>query len=60
MSSKIDRTGERFISNEGYEFIIIKYNSARDVTIQFQDEYKGRIPNRLYEALYRYEVEEDD
>lgn len=38
-----DRVGERFISNEGYEFVIIKYNRNDDVWIEFQDEYKARI-----------------
>lgn len=103
-----DRTGERFKTNEGYSIIIIEYNNANDVLVQFQDKYEAIIhtnykackngsvknpyhPNkyggyigvgeygsrengeltrchqdwrnmleRLYEALYRYEVEEDD
>ena len=48
MSRKIDRTGERFINNEGYEFVIIEYNSARDVTIQFQDEHKAILEHKRY------------
>ena len=27
---------------------------------QVADEYKGRIPDRLYEAMYKWEVEIDD
>ena len=48
MSRKIDRTGERFINNEGYEFVIIEYNNARDVTIQFQDEHKAILEHKRY------------
>ena len=48
MTRKIDRTGERFISNEGYEFVIIEYNSARDVTIQFQDEHRAILEHKRY------------
>ena len=40
MPKKIDRTGEHFITNEGYEIVIIKYNGVHDVWIQFQDEHK--------------------
>ena len=43
-----NRIGERFITNEGYEIVIIEYNNARDVTIQFQDEYKTIIEHREY------------
>ena len=42
----IDRTGERFITNEGYEIVIIEYNSSLDVTIQFQDKYKAILEHR--------------
>lgn len=44
----IDRTGERFITKEGYEIVIIEYNGALDVTIQFQDEYKAILEHRQY------------
>lgn len=37
-----DRTGERFISNEGCEFVIVEYKNAKNVLIEFQDEYKFR------------------
>ena len=48
MSRKIDRTGERFVSKEelgGYEFVIIKYDNANKLLIQFQDEYKDIVPS---------------
>ena len=47
MTAFKDRTGERFISNEGCEFVIIKYNTNRDLWIQFQDEY-GTILHSNY------------
>lgn len=40
---KKDRTGERFISNEGYEMVIVEYNRAVDLWIEFQDEYRARV-----------------
>lgn len=40
---KKDRTGERFISNEGCEMVIIDYKNTRDVTVQFQDKYKAKV-----------------
>lgn len=43
MVHKINRVGERFINNEGYEFIIIEYNNNKDVWIEFQDEYKAKV-----------------
>ena len=33
----IDREGENHISNEGCKFIIIKYVSKRNCTVQFED-----------------------
>ena len=41
--SKKDRIGERFISNEGYEMVIVEYNNANDLRVEFQDEYKARV-----------------
>ena len=46
MSRKIDRTGETNMSNEGYTMKIIEYNNARDIIIQFEDEYKYRVRTR--------------
>lgn len=42
----MDRIGERFRNREdlgSYEFVIVEYNNARDVWVEFQDEYKVRI-----------------
>ena len=41
--NKIDRTGETNISNEGCVIKIVKYNDARDIIIEFQDEHKYRL-----------------
>lgn len=38
-----DRLGEINISNEGYEMKIVKYNNARDILVEFQDEYKAKV-----------------
>ena len=39
----------------------LAYKEFKEAYIkQVADEYKGRIPDRLYEAMYRWEVEEDD
>lgn len=43
-----DRTGEKFVNKKelgGYEFIIVKYNNANDLFVQFQDKYKAIVPN---------------
>ena len=40
---KNDRTGERFISNEGYEVVIVEYKNTHDVVVEFEDEYRARI-----------------
>ena len=37
-----DRIGERFITNEGYEVVIVEYNNYNNLWIEFQDEYKTR------------------
>jgi len=34
---KINRIGEKFVSNSGYEFEIIEYISSEDITIKFFD-----------------------
>lgn len=47
---KIDRTGERFTTNEGYKIIIVEYNSAKDLWIEFQDEYKTRVHTKYGEC----------
>ena len=43
MGAFTDRTGESFVSNEGYSFVIIEYNKAKDLWVEFQDEYKARV-----------------
>ena len=43
MGSKKDRTGERFITNEGYIVEIVEYNNGKNVLVEFQDEYKIRV-----------------
>lgn len=39
----------------------LAYKEFKEAYIkQVADEYKGRIPDKLYDAMYRWEVEEDD
>lgn len=40
---KLDRTGERFITKEGYEIEIIKYINATDLWVRFNDEFKATV-----------------
>ena len=44
----------------GYDMKIVKYNGSMDIIVEFQDEYKDLIPVKLYDAMYRYEVEIND
>lgn len=46
---KLERMGETSENKEGYKMKIIKYNSIRDVTIEFQDEYKARLKGQYYQ-----------
>ena len=48
MSKKDERLGKHFITNEGYEIVIIEYKDANNVLIQFQDEYKTIIPTTYH------------
>ena len=41
--NKAKRLGEVNISNEKYKMLIIEYNNANDLIIEFQDEHKARI-----------------
>ena len=50
MSKKTDRTGEIGVSNEGCVIKIVKYNDARDVIVEFQDEHKYRV-HTSYQAF---------
>ena len=64
MSKKTDRTGEIGVSNEGCVIKIVKYNDARDVIVEFQDEHKyrahtsyqafkkGRCKNPFYPSVF--------
>lgn len=42
------RIGQRFVSNEGYVFVIVEYNGANDLWIEFQDEYKARVHTQYH------------
>lgn len=39
----MNRVGEEFTTNEGYTVRIIEYNDAKDLLIEFQDEYKLKV-----------------
>lgn len=47
MSKKIDRTGEERYNNQGCLMKIIKYNSNKDLDIQFEDGWISK--NKNYE-----------
>ena len=40
---KNQRMSEIVISNEGYPMHIVEYNRAKDVTVEFLDEYKTKV-----------------
>ena len=44
--SKIDRTGEVGLSNEGCAMKIVEYNNANDIIVEFEDEHKYRVHTR--------------
>ena len=46
VSKAQERLGQRFINNQGYEFVIVEYNSYGDVWVEFQDEHKARVHTR--------------
>lgn len=64
MVVKIDRTGEKFISNEGYEFVIIQYYGCHDLYIRFLDGNnaiihtgyencrRGNVKNPYHKSVY--------
>lgn len=39
-----ERVGERFKTNEGYEVVIVEYNNANDLLVEFQNERKTIVP----------------
>ena len=62
-----DRTGEKFITNEGYEVEIIEYKGAKDCAVLFENgiilhnkcyekikEGKSKGEEFIYEDLYYY------
>ena len=55
-----NRVGEINYNNFGSKMEIIVYRNANDIIIEFQDKYKDLIPQKLYEAMYKYEVEIND
>ena len=49
-----NRIGERFRNRDelgGYEFVIIEYNNAKDLWVQFQDEHKSRVHTQYDKCL---------
>lgn len=38
----MSKIGERFITNEGYEIIIVEYNNYQDLWVEIQDKHKVR------------------
>lgn len=54
MGKKIDRIGETNISNEGCVIKIVEYNNGRDITVEFQGEYKYRLHTN-YQAFKKGE-----
>lgn len=43
---KNNRVGEKFVSKKSlgaYKYVIVEYNSANDLWIEFQDEHKARV-----------------
>lgn len=60
---KVDRVGEKHITNEGYTIEIVECFSAKNCTIKFEDEItiknreyvnivKGKIKNPLHKSVY--------
>ena len=50
MGGFTDRSGERFITNEGYEIVIVEYKNATNLLVEFQDEYKAIIPSYYHKC----------
>ena len=44
MKTKI---GERFMTKEGYEVVIVDYKKYSDVVVEIQDEYKARVHTNI-------------
>ena len=63
--SIIKKDGNRITQHVGYynspEEAFKGYKRFKEAYIkQIADEYKGKIPQRLYDAMYTWTVEEDD
>ena len=55
---KIDRSGE---TNINLEEAFYSYKQIKEDYIkQMADEYKDKIPRKLYDAMYKWEVEITD
>lgn len=52
---KTDRTGEKFITSEGYKIIIIKYYNSDKLLVEFQDKYRAII-HTSYQACRKGSV----
>ena len=38
-----DRTGERFVNNQGCSFFIVEYNHSKDLWVQFEDKHGAKV-----------------
>lgn len=60
---RIDRTGEKNISNQGYEMTIIEYKNNKNITVKFEDSYIkntnygsfkiGQVKNPNFRSLFK-------
>jgi hypothetical protein len=59
---KLNRVGEKYTTNEGYSIEIIKYDSKRDITVSFENNFivkvndfsvikKGKIKNPYHKSI---------
>lgn len=55
MAKRTDRIGERFTTNEGCEIVIVEYNRADNLWVEFQDKYRARVHTN-YQACQKGEV----
>lgn len=56
--AKKDRVGEKFVSKESlgaYKFIIVEYNNANDLWIEFKDKHRARV-HTSYKACQKGSV----
>lgn len=52
ISKKKERLGNKNLNNQGYCMKVIEYNNARDVVVEFQDQYKAQVHTdyRMFET----------